>query len=351
MVAGEADSESLLAASAPASHAPAHRPAHRGHGVQSEAEEEHDDLVRLRKLRRSSWRGARGKVLEEKINSCPVGKSQRMSILALFLLMIPYGMEIDMSAVINSETPASWALRGDVYILWLFPYAGLIAGALCAVFCGDRWGRRSVLYAHSAVYSTAVLVAASADSAQIFLAARFAMCASLGTAFPCAVALIHEIIPSYQRGKAVLLISALATAIGSTLVLCWGYVANLVPAVALSTVDGLYVVETSQIYWWRWLLLSTLVAHVGGTVLLCVCCLESCVRVGVCVCVHVCMLFVPGTGRAVPVLRRVAVFSVLHRPAARGSSNGRAAPDRGGELVRRHRRGRALDRQGGPRRR
>ena len=71
-------------------------------------------MVRLRKLRRSSWRGARGKVLEEKINSCPVGKSQRMSILALFLLMIPYGMEIDMSAVINSETPASWALRGDV---------------------------------------------------------------------------------------------------------------------------------------------------------------------------------------------------------------------------------------------
>ena len=283
MVAGEADSESLLAASAPASHAPAHRPAHRGHGVQSEAEEEHDDLVRLRKLRRSSWRGARGKVLEEKINSCPVGKSQRMSILALFLLMIPYGMEIDMSAVINSETPASWALRGDVYILWLFPYAGLIAGALCAVVCGDRWGRRSVLYAHSAVYSTAVLVAASADSAQIFLAARFAMCASLGTAFPCAVALIHEIIPSYQRGKAVLLISALATAIGSTLVLCWGYVANLVPAVALSTVDGLYVVETSQIYWWRWLLLSTLVAHVGGTVLLCVCCLESCACRRVCV--------------------------------------------------------------------
>ena len=89
-----------------------------------------------------------------------------------------------------------------------------------------------------------------------------------------------------------LLISALATAIGSTLVLCWGYVANLVPAVALSTVDGLYVVETSQIYWWRWLLLSTLVAHVGGTVLLCVCCLESCVRVGVCLSVstYICYL-------------------------------------------------------------
>jgi len=86
------------------------------------------------------------------LDACDVGKSQRMSLMALFLLLVPFGMEIDMSSVINAETPREWHLRDNMLVLWVTPYAGLVGGLLIAAATGDRWGRRTVLYLHRSVW-------------------------------------------------------------------------------------------------------------------------------------------------------------------------------------------------------
>ena len=206
-----------------------------------------------RRLQRRSWRGSDGAELENWLDATAVGVTQRKSVAALCVLIITYGMEIDMSSVINSETPVAWGLRvgrqqpacaractkaaaggwwwvvlpecrspwralhslsallspdvfaarrdwqDDPETLWIRPYCGLVAGALVAALMGDRFGRRSMLYAHGIVYTAATLVAAAASTRAFFLAARFAMALSLGVALPSAASLAAEIMPRPQR--------------------------------------------------------------------------------------------------------------------------------------------------------
>ena len=205
-----------------------------------------DQYVQLSQpfLKRNCWHSVDSDCdhLQAHLDNTAVTATQRMAVAALFITMVPCGMQTDMSAVINPETPAEWGLRDDLEVLQLRPYFGLIAGALAAALLGDRLGRRSMIYAHGAVYIPATLVASMASTKTWFLAARFCMAMALGVAAPCVVTLASEIMPRLQRDKAIILTSALAPALGSVLILLVGFIGKLVPLVTSQTAD-----ETDQI--------------------------------------------------------------------------------------------------------
>jgi len=215
-----------------------------------EGEEERCHLSSLSHpfLKRNSWHSADSDCdhLQAHLDNTAVTATQRMAVVALFITMVPYGMEMDMSAVINQETPAEWGLRDDLEVLLLRPYFALIAGALAAGLLGDRLGRRSMIYAHGAVYIPATLVSAMASTKTWFLAARFAMEFALGVAAPCVVTLAAEIVPRLQRDKAIILTSALAPALGSVLILLVGFIGKLLPLVVLQTADETYQIQTGS---------------------------------------------------------------------------------------------------------
>jgi len=79
-----------------------------------------DQYVQLSQpfLKRNCWHSVDSDCdhLQAHLDNTAVTTTQRMAVAALFITMVPCGMQTDMSAVINPETPAEWGLRDDLEV-------------------------------------------------------------------------------------------------------------------------------------------------------------------------------------------------------------------------------------------
>lgn len=138
------------------------------------------------------------------IDQAPFGSAQKRIVLLCALIAMLDGFDTQAIAFVAPVIAAQWQLPiaafGTVFGAGL---AGLMVGALVFGPAADRFGRRRVTIATTALFGALTLATAWADSLAMLLVLRFLTGLGLGGAMPNIIALTAEYSPARSRATMV----------------------------------------------------------------------------------------------------------------------------------------------------
>ena len=167
------------------------------------------------------------------------GRPNAFLIVALAAVALGFGLEGMAAQAFGLALPAlskAWHASHDAFAnVTALGLVGFALGAAIAGWCGDRFGRRTVLLLSVALFGTATLGTAAAHDLNQLGLIRFATGLGLGGAIPAAAALMSELAPRRWRN--------LAIALGFMFLPLGGFVSGLLAARLLPTAGwtGLFV--------------------------------------------------------------------------------------------------------------
>ena len=148
-------------------------------------------------------------VLNELIDSQPIGSYQKIIIALCMGLMILDGYDIQAMAYAAPLLMEHWhvdkAMLGVVFSAAL---GGLFVGSLLLSNLSDRFGRRPILLLSTLAFSILMLLTPSVTSIEQLAAMRFITGVFLGGIMPNAMAYCSDIVPSKNRVFVMIMISA-----------------------------------------------------------------------------------------------------------------------------------------------
>ena len=164
---------------------------------------------------------------EDQLEAIGAGSFNYYTIAVLGLFNCAYGMEILVTNTCFRSLPRTeWGITdADRGHLVSISYVGFILGAITAGIASDRFGRRPLIFLHSALFIPFTLTAALATNLITLYLTRLGVGFSIGLMLPATVSLITELAPPSQRGWMTLAVPSIGFSIGQMTVLVVGLVA------------------------------------------------------------------------------------------------------------------------------
>ena len=180
---------------------------------------------------------------EEQLEAIGAGSFNYFTIFILGAFNCAYGMEILVTNICFRAMPrTAWGITDDDRgHLVSISYIGFVLGAMLAGFFSDTYGRKPLIYLHSALFIPFALWSALATNLLTVYATRFVVGISIGIMLPVSVSLIAELAPPSQRGWMILAVPSIGFSIGQMLVLAVGLVAMQAD-----------IECEDDCGWWRW---------------------------------------------------------------------------------------------------
>lgn len=129
-----------------------------------------------------------------------VGPYQLWVIALCGLAMFLDGLDVNMMTFLVPTLSAEWGIsREDLSFVFT---AGLLSAAIASIVNGpvaDRWGRRNLMVAYTAIFGLFTLAGAFAQNVEQFVLFRFIAGIGLGGALPNGIALGVEYVPARHR--------------------------------------------------------------------------------------------------------------------------------------------------------
>jgi MFS transporter, putative metabolite:H+ symporter len=180
---------------------------------------------------------------EEQLEAIGAGRFNYFTIFILGAFNCAYGMEILVTNICFRALPrAEWGItEDDRGHLVSISYIGFILGAIFAGLSSDTFGRKPLIYFHTALFIPFALWSALATNLLTVYATRLLVGISVGIMLPVSVSLITELAPPSQRGWMILAVPSIGFSVGQMLVLLVGLIAMQ------SEIEC-----ENDCGWWRW---------------------------------------------------------------------------------------------------
>jgi AAHS family 4-hydroxybenzoate transporter-like MFS transporter len=138
------------------------------------------------------------------IDGAPFSRSQKRIVLLCALVAMLDGFDTQAIAFVAPVVAAAWGLPVSAFgAVFGAGLAGLMVGALAFGPAADRYGRRRVIIATTALFGSLTLLTALAQSLPMLLVLRFLTGLGLGGAMPNIIALTAECAPARLRATTV----------------------------------------------------------------------------------------------------------------------------------------------------
>jgi putative MFS transporter len=153
-----------------------------------------------------------------------LGRAQYTSILCLCLIDMNDGAQLVLSSFLNPIVKREWGLSsGQVQNMSSIFYLGTLFGSLLSGKFSDYYGRRPIIIGGSVLQFIMCCAFAFVSSYGQMLLARFLYGFTFGLTIVLTTSMYSEIVPTYYRGKGLLLIN-FCVSLGKVLSLILAYI-------------------------------------------------------------------------------------------------------------------------------
>lgn len=154
---------------------------------------------------------------QEFIDQRPMGRRQRLIVRVGLLTMVAEGLDISIAAFVYPRIKEDWGVSGDtVTVTVALGVLAMIVGGVAAGPLADRYGRRLLTLAGTAVFGVCTAAMGFTDGIGPFTALRTVACLGLGAVLPTVMVLVADWMPAERRVQMVALAFAGVTA-GTTI--------------------------------------------------------------------------------------------------------------------------------------
>lgn len=138
------------------------------------------------------------------INAHPLSALQRRTLLLCFLIVVVDGFDTAVMGFLAADIRAEWGVGpAELTPLMMSGLIGLMLGAFLFGPLSDRWGRKRILLATTAMFGTMCLLSAFSPSIGVLIGLRLLTGIGLGGAMPNAITLCSEFSPDQRRATLV----------------------------------------------------------------------------------------------------------------------------------------------------
>ncbi|MET9736424.1 MFS transporter [Streptomyces sp. NPDC006458] len=146
---------------------------------------------------------------QEFIDERPLGRRQRLIVRAGLAMMIAEGLDTAVSAFVHRRIKEDWGVDdGTVTATVTLGILAMIAGGVAAGPLADRYGRRLVALAGTAVFGVFTAAMGLTGGIGLFTGFRIVACLGLGAVLPTGMALVADWMPARRRVQMVALVFA-----------------------------------------------------------------------------------------------------------------------------------------------
>jgi AAHS family 4-hydroxybenzoate transporter-like MFS transporter len=153
-------------------------------------------------------RAATAAVYRARINASPVSRFQISLVVAVLLVLVIDGLDLQLLGLVAPVIVAEWGLDNSQFGVALSAaLVGMSVGTVVGGSLGDRLGRMPVLLGSTLLFGVATIISGMADNVPILTALRLLSGLGFGAAAPNGVALVSDWLPDRLRPQFTSLLS------------------------------------------------------------------------------------------------------------------------------------------------